>query len=219
MKKRKLIIYGIGRFAEYAAYVFEKDSSYEITAFCMVQAFLDKQLISERKENIKPFENLKESFNPEDHELFIAVGNNLVRERIFKLAKQEGYKLATYISSKATTWNNLKIGENCFVGEGCVLQPFTIIGNNTLLFNTGIGHHSTIGSHSLLSGSILAGNVTVGNYSFLGLHSSVKENIVIGSRNIIGMNSAITANTDDNSVYTAPAAIKRKITYQEFNRE
>ena len=83
MKKRKLIIYGVGRFAEYAAYVFEKDSSYEITTFCMEQAFLDKQLISDKTGDIIPFENLKEKFRPEDHDLFIAVGNNLVRERIF----------------------------------------------------------------------------------------------------------------------------------------
>ena len=219
MKKRKLIIYGIGRFAEYAAYVFENDSSYEVTAFCMEQAYLDTQLISDKTENIIPFEKLLEKFKSEDHDLFIAVGNNLVRERIFNSAKQKGYKLATYISSKASTWDNLKIGENCFVGEGCALQPFIIIGNNNILFSTHAGHHSNIGNHTLLSGTFLAGNVTVGNYSFLGLHSSIKENIKIGSKNIIGMNSAITANTDDNSVYTAPTAIKRKITFQELNRQ
>lgn len=219
MKKRKLIIYGVGRFAEYAAYVFEKDSLYDVTDFCMEQAYLDKQLISNTTENIIPFEKLQGKFKPEDYDLFIAVGNNLVRERIFNSAKQKGYKLATYISSKASTWDNLKIGENCFVGDGCVIQPFSIFGNNNLLFSTIVGHHGNIGNHTLLSGSILAGNVTVGNYSFLGIHSAIKENIKIGSRNIIGMNSAITVNTDDNAVYTAPTAIKRKITFQDFNRE
>lgn len=219
MKKRKLIIYGIGRFAEYAAYVFEKDSPYEINGFCMEQAFLDKKLISDKTENIIPFEKLQEKFKPEDYDLFIAVGNNIVRERIFNSAKQKGYKLATYISSKASTWDNLKIGENCFVGEGSVLQPFTEIGNNSILFGVRTGHHSRIGDHTLLSGCTIGGNVEIGNFSFLGLNSTVKENTKIGDCNIIGMDTAINSNTNANEIYSAPTAIKRKITFQDFNRE
>jgi len=219
MKKRKLIIYGIGRFAEYAAYVFGKDSSYQVTAYCMEQAFLDKQLNSDKTENIIPFEKLQEKFKPEDHDLFIAVGNNIVRERIFNSAKHKEYKLATYISSKASTWNNLKIGENCFVGEGSVLQPFTEIGNNSILFGVRIGHHSRIGNHTLLSGCTIGGNVEIGSFSFLGLNSTVKENTKIGNCNIIGMDTAINSDTNANEIYSAPTAIKRKITFQEFNRE
>ena len=219
MKKRKLIIYGIGRFAEYAAYVFEKDSPYEVNGFCMEQAYLDKKLISDKTENFIPFEKLQEKFKPEDHDLFIAVGNNIVRERIFNSAQQKGYKLATYISSKSSTWDNLKIGENCFVGEGSVLQPFTEIGNNSILFAVNTGHHSRIGDHTLLSACTTGGNVEIGNFSFLGLNSTVKENTKIGNCNIIGMDTAINSDTNANEIYSAPTAIKRKITFQEFNRE
>ena len=219
MSKRKLIIYGVGRFAEYAAYVFENDSSYGVIAFSIEQNYLNKQLDSDRIKQIIPFENLEENFHPLDYDLFIAVGNNLIRERIFNIAKRKGYKLANYISSKASTWENVKYGENCFIGEGCMLNPFTHLGDNNILFNTVIGHHSKIGNHTLLSGTILAGNVTIGNFSFLGLHSSIKENIKIGSKNIIGMNTSISSNTEDNSVYTSSSAIKRSITFNEFYRE
>jgi sugar O-acyltransferase (sialic acid O-acetyltransferase NeuD family) len=182
----------------------------------MEQAYLDKQLNSDKTEDIIPFEKLQEKFKAEDYDLFIAVGNNIVRERIFNSAKQKGYKLATYISSKASTWDNLKTGDNCFIGEGSSIQPFVKLGNNTIIMETIIGHHCTIGNNILLSVCTLGGNVKVGNGSFLGMGSVVRQNVNIADKNIIGMGSIIDKNTEPNSVYTTKTAIKRIASYDKI---
>ena len=54
---------------------------------------------------------------------------NQDRERFYSEAKSKGYKLISYVSSRAMLCDN-KIGENCFILGGVTLQPFVEIGNN-----------------------------------------------------------------------------------------
>ncbi|UJH91330.1 acetyltransferase [Antarcticibacterium sp. 1MA-6-2] len=220
MQKKKLIIYGIGRFARYAAYVFNTDSSYIVDSYSVESSLIEnKSDFFDSSLEYTPFEQLNQVKSPQEHLLFISVGNNLVRERLYLAAKQQGFELATYISSKASTWPNLDVGENCFIGEGSVLQPFVKVGSNSILLSSRLGHHTEVGQHTLLSGTLLAGNVKVGDYSLLGLNSAIMENIKIGARNILGMGTVITSDTEDNAIYTAPASVKRSTTFQEFYRD
>jgi sugar O-acyltransferase (sialic acid O-acetyltransferase NeuD family) len=222
MKNKKMIIYGVGRFAEFSAYVFDNDSEFEVVAFCIENNYLKDNNHFEKEILGKPviaFEKIQDSFKNEKLNLFIAVGNNIIRERIFTTAKNKDYCLVSYISSKAQYWTNLKIGENCFIGEGSIIQPFTKIGDNSILFSSRIGHHSTIGDHTLLSSCLLGGNVKIGKSSFLGLNSTIKENTTIGENNVIGMSSTINFDTGNNEIYTSPIAKKRKITYQQFYKK
>lgn len=218
-KNKKIIIYGIGRFAEYAGFLFDHDSHYTVDGYTIETSLREKETAFNPGTEFIPFEDLEKIKSPKEYDLFIAVGNNIVRERLYRSAKEKGFALATYISSRATTWANLDIGDNCFVGEGSVLQPFTKIGCNSILFSTRLGHHSTIGDHTLLSACLLGGNVNVGVHSMLGLQSSIKENTKIGARNIIGMGVIINSDTPDDAIYTAAPALKRQLTYQEFYRD
>src|SRR5690606_20676708 len=89
-----------------------------------------------------PFEDLKQLFSFQSYSLFIAVVQNPIRRRIFEESTKQGYDMPSYISSRAHTWPNLILGNNCFIGEGCVIQPFVKIGNNSIHFGSRIGHHS-----------------------------------------------------------------------------
>lgn len=208
---KKLIIYGVGRFAEYAAYLFQNDSNYKVTGFCIEREY--------RKDNkpYSPIEGLDlfdfEELNrvQDDFDLFIAVGNNSTRERIFKAAQRSKFSFASYISTKAITWENLISGENVFIGEGSVIQPFVQIHNNSFIIGSRIGHHSQIGEHVLISGSTIGGNTNVGDFSFLGLNSAVRQNLSIGKANIIGMNTTIERNTRENAVYSQKGTTLRKL--------
>lgn len=214
MQNKKLIIYGIGKLADYAAYVFQEDSNFNIIAYCIEEDYLKAH---PQLNNIQSFENLQGELLKSDTFLFVAVGNNLIRERIFSIARQKGFKLATYISSRASTWSNLKIGQNCFIGEGSIIQPFVEIKNNSFLFGARLGHHCIIGENVLLSGPTIGGDVSVGDFTFIGLNSVIQQNIKIGKKNIIGMGVAITKTTSDNSVFSAPKVKKRDITYDQIS--
>ncbi|MGI0107059.1 acetyltransferase [Salinimicrobium sp. WS361] len=209
MEKKKLIIYGVGRFAEYVRYVFDHDSEFEVIAFCIEKNFLASDQFDNK--SLTSFENVTVDYPPKNICMFIAVGNNVVRQRIFAKAKNMGYTLASYISSKSSHWKNLQFGENVFVDEGCVLQPFTRIGDNTILFTSQIGHHTLIGKHSLVSGSKTGGNVKIGDSCYVGLNASIKQNLKIADNTIIGMGCVIEKDIPVSSVYTHKGTTKRKI--------
>lgn len=216
MKKKKLFIYGVGGLADYAGYVFENDSDYEVAGFCIEKNYLKKNPVDSTE--TKVFEEIEEELLQENTFLFIAVGNNLIRERIYTMAKKKGIKMATYISTKASTWANLETGDNCFIGEGSVIQPFVKIGSNSILFGARIGHHCALGNHILLSGPTIGGNVKIGNFSFLGLNTVVLQNLEIGPKNIIGMGVAIKASTGEGEVYSSATFIKRKVQFDDISK-
>lgn len=208
---KNVIIYGVGRFAEYAAYLFQNDSAYNLKGFCIEREYLkNNNPPSPIKElDLFKFEELGRVQN--DFDLFIAVGNNSTRQRIYKAAKENGFSFANYISSKAVTWENLIIGENVFIGEGSVIQPFVRISSNSFIIAGRIGHHSQIGKHVLISGSTIGGNTNVGDLSFLGLNSAISQNLTIGKANIIGMNTTIERSTRENAVYSHKGTTLRKM--------
>ncbi|AFC25012.1 acetyltransferase [Saprospira grandis] len=204
----QLIIYGCGRFAAYAAYVFQLDSPYQIVAHCIEQKYLAN---AKADYPIIPLEELPNSFPPSTTAVFIALGNIKERKRLFHYFKEKGYTLASYCSSKADVWPNLQFGENVFIGEGSDLQPFIQLADNCILFGARLGHHCQIQAHTLLSGCTLAGNVTVGQGSFLGLQSAVQQNVQIGQYNIIGMGAIISQDTPDYAIYQAAPSQKRNL--------
>lgn len=216
MEKKKLIIFGIGGFAEYVQYVFEEDSPYQVIGFTVEKSFSDATQFN--KLPLYHFEVLEKNIPPDSVNLFIAVGQNDVRKRIFEKCLGNGYTMATYISSKAQTWPNLELGQNCFIGEGSVIQPFVKIGNNSIHFGSRIGHHSVVGNHTLLSGTTIGGSTVIGEESYLGLNSTVQQNIVVAPKNIIGMNVSIEENTSGNSVYTHKGSQKRNLTYDQVSQ-
>ena len=207
----KIVIYGIGKFAEYVSYVLSKDSAHDVFSFCVEAGFKTEKAQNLQGLPIVDFENLERTFPPDEYRLFIAVGNNWVRERIFKISKSKGYSFISYLSSKAIIWENLRYGENVFISEDTGIQPFVSIGDNTIIIGSKVGHHSIIGNNVLLSSCYLAGNVKIGDNSFLGLNTTVKQNVTIGRNNIIAMGSSITKNTDDDEVYSERSTSKRKI--------
>lgn len=219
MVEKKLIIYGVGEFAEYVSYAFSHDSDYLISGFCIENSYFEKVKNEVANNKLLDFDDLEKTCSPEEYVLFIAIGNDKIRQRIFQQAKNKGYSFASYIASNSVYWENLKIGENVFISEDTAIQPFVEIGDNSIFIGSRIGHHSVIGSNVLLSLSFIGANCKIGNNSFIGMNSAVKSGVSIGNFNIIGMGCNIIANTSDYEIYSAPKAKKRSVTYSEFNEK
>ncbi len=196
-KTKKAIIFGTGSFAELVHYFLTHDSEYEVVAFTVSKdqikkpQFMDLPLI--------PFEEIKNSYSPNDYEMYIAVGYNQmnsVRERFYKEAKQKGYVLLTYVSSYATVFTD-KIGDNCFVFEDNTIQPFVEIGNNVVLWSGNhVGHHVRIGHHNwFCSHIIIGGHSKVKDNCFIGGNTSISDQVVISSNNFIGSHAMIVNST------------------------
>lgn len=214
----KLLIYGIGKFAEWIQYEFTNDSPYEVEAFCVQQKFYKEKTFNNLP--VFEFETIEVNFPPNEFCLFIAVGLNNERERIFKLAKEKGYLLVSYISKNAITSNDLKYGENTFVSSGSRVSSLVSIGNNSIIIAATVAHHCKIGNNCLISASTLGGNVEIGDNSFVGMNVAIQQNVKVGQKNIIGMGCMITTSTDDNQVYDVTKYTKlRSITTDQFEKK
>lgn len=212
---KKIIIFGLGQIAEIAHFYFKYDSNLTVSAFTVNNTYIDRNDFCNLP--IVPFEDIEEHYSPDNYDLFIAIGYtkvNKVRENIFHQAKEKGYHLVSYVSSKATVWPDLNIGENCLILEDNTIQPFVKIGDNVTLWSGNhIGHHSVIGSHCFVSSHVvISGGVTIGKNSFLGVNSTTNNHIHIGENCIVGSGAVVTKSIENNGIYIGnPAKLLKKV--------
>lgn len=204
--KRKAVVFGTGAFAEVVDFYLTHDSAYDVVAFTATTDagnFRDRPLV--------PFEELKDCYPPDDHDLFVAIGYarmNSLRESFMEQARAKGYPLLNYICSRASHWGDTAIGDNVFIFEDNTIQPFVNIGAGTILWSGNhIGHHSTIGPYCFISSHVvISGNCTVGSHCFIGVNATIADGISIGDRCLIGPGALIQKATAADTVYTAERA-------------
>jgi sugar O-acyltransferase (sialic acid O-acetyltransferase NeuD family) len=201
----KVVIFGTGSFAEVVCYLLTKDSEHEVVAFTANQSHISERELMGLP--VVPFETLEREYPADSYKMFIAIaykGLNKVRASIYAQAKQKGYELITYISSKCSYWGE-SVGDNCFVFEDNTIQPFAKIGNDVVLWSGNhIGHHATIGDHCFITSHVVvSGHVVVGPYSFIGVNATLRNSISIGESCLIGAGALIMKSTRDKEVYIA----------------
>jgi sugar O-acyltransferase (sialic acid O-acetyltransferase NeuD family) len=205
-KDRKLVLVGDSAFAEIAYEYFTYDSSYEVVAFAVEQAYLKRSQLFGLP--VVPFETLSEHFPPATHDVYVAMVYtqlNRLRTRLAGAAKAGGYKLASFISPRAFIWHNVKIGEHCFIFENNVIQAFSTIGNNVVLWTGNqVGHHSHIADNVFVAGIAgIAGFCTIGENTFVGGNSSIPNNINVAKDCWIGHAVVLTKDTKEGELYRA----------------
>ena len=219
-KTKKLIIYGVGETAEIAQEYFKYDSEYEVLAFTVDREYLPEGEVNGLK--VFSFEGIEESFPKDEVEMFVAASYNKlnrVRASMFKKAKAKGYRLASYVSSKAFVWHNVKIGENAFIFENNVIQYHVEIGDNVVLWSGNhVGHRTKIEDHCFISSHVvISGFCRIGAYSFLGVNSSFNDGIDMGKDCVTGSATCIVKNAQEGMVYVGSPGKAIKSSYEAFN--
>ena len=217
----QVVIFGNGMYADVVFHCLKQDSPHEVVAFTADAEFLESDTILGLP--AVPFERVEEHYPPGQHMMFIAVGYqdlNALRARKCKEAKQKGYRLASYVSSRASNVAGVPIGENCLVLENSSIQPGAQIGDNvTVWSNNSIGHHSTIGSHSYIAGNcMVAGKTTIGESCFLGVGCTVGHGVAVGARSVIGAGALITVDAGEGAVFIAQSTEKYRLDSTDFLR-
>lgn len=202
---KKLIIFGLGEQAEMAYYYFKNDSEYEVVGFTVNKSFINQHTLFNLP--IIEFEKIEKLYPQNQVEVFVAIGYskvNKVRMEKYLEIKNKGYKLASYISSKATILTD-KIGDNCFILEDNTIQPFVTLGNNiTLWSGNHIGHHSIIKDNCFITSHVVvSGGCEIDENTFIGVNATLRDHIKVGKSNVIGAGSLILGDTEDNKVYMA----------------
>jgi len=214
MKNKKLVIFGAGDIAELAHYYFTNDSDYVVEAFTVDRSFIKEETVLNLP--VVAFDEVSEIYPPDQYDLFIALSYaqiNQLRKDKYTKAKQIGYKLASYISSKASILNEGRVGDNCFILEDNTVQPFVEIGNNVTLWSGNhIGHHSCIKNHVFIASHVvISGRVQVHEQCFIGVNATLRDNISIGAKSVIGAGALILQSADDESLFVGEKTEKSKI--------
>lgn len=205
-KKTKIVIFGLGKMGQLAHFYFTHDSPYEVVSFSADAAFIEDKQFNGLP--VVPFEEIQNYYKPGDYKMFVAVGYkrlNKLREEKYLQAKDKGYSLVSYFSSKLIHWGDAVIGDNCFILENQVIQPYVSFGNNTFIWSGNhFGHNVTIGDHCWLSSHIVcSGGVKIGNHSFIGVNAAIRDDVTIGNECIIGAGSLILNDVADKQVFVA----------------
>lgn len=208
----QVIIFGVLDTAELAHYYLENDSDHEVVAFTLTKEFIQNKEFKGLP--IVPFEDLPKSHPPGEYKLFApmtARRMNQNREKIFNQGKAMGYEFISYISSKATIFDN-EIGENCFILEDNTLQPFTKIGNNVVMWSGNhIGHHGEIKDHVFFTSHVvLSGHCIIEPNCFFGVNATIRDYTKLAKGTLVAMSSSITKNVDEEwGVYVGNPAIPK----------
>ena len=125
-------------------------------------------------------ENLLELF-AEYKNLVIVIGNNVVRERIYDLAKDIGYSFPNLISPSAYISPYAQLGWGCVILNNALVQNGSIVGN-AVLINPGveIHHDSSVGDYDLIyTNSVIRTYAKVGKSVRIGSNVTVCNNAVV----------------------------------------
>lgn len=133
-------------------------------------------------------------------EFFIAVGNNMIRRKIFEnLAVKDLLPVNAVHASAVIDPSAVVAAEGVMISAGAVINPLAKIGNGAIC-NTGciIEHECIIGDFVHIGpGAVLCGNVSVGENSFVGAGAVVRQGISIGKNVMIGAGAVVVSNIPD----------------------
>lgn len=212
--KKDLVIFGAGDIAQLAHFYFSTDSDYRVVGFTVDAAFVKEDNFCSLP--VLPFEELPAHYSPDDVEFFVALSYsnlNAIRKQKYLAGKSLGYRLASYVSSRATVLGGGSIGENCFILEDNTVQPFVHIGNDVTLWSGNhVGHHSRVGDHTFIASHVvISGGVEIGEQCFIGVNATLRDHIRVGSRCVVGAGALLLADAEADGVYLGAATERSRV--------
>ncbi|WP_420549279.1 NeuD/PglB/VioB family sugar acetyltransferase [Curvivirga sp.] len=179
----------------------------------VVSRLVDPRLAGDSKYDVPIKADFKD-VDPDEYYFAIGVGDNTRREKIYQETSANYPELVflPLIHPSAVISQGAKIGEgtiimpNVVVGAQCDIGQFCML--NTM---SSIDHDGVMADFSSLApGAILAGQVTLGPRSNIAIGAKVKHSVTIGANTVIGANSYVHSDMENNVVaYGTPAQVIR----------
>ena len=145
-----------------------------------------------------------------EYDFFVAIGNNVVRERITSMLVENNAELATLVHPSAQIGSNVRLGKGTVVVAGAVINTGAVIGEGVIVnTSSSVDHDDVISDYCHISvGSHLAGNVSVGKRCFIGAGATVINNVSICDDCMIGAGAVVVKNVCEKGTYVGVPARK-----------
>jgi sugar O-acyltransferase, sialic acid O-acetyltransferase NeuD family len=145
--------------------------------------------------------------------VFCPLGNNKLRAKLLKRAKDLGYKTPGYIHPTARISPNVQIGEGVYILMDTNVMPHVII-HNYVMISTGanIIHHTTLMEGVFVSNGVnLGASINVKPFAYCGMGSTIMTGVEeLGEDCLIGAGAVVIKDVPDHAVVAGvPAKIIR----------
>jgi acetyltransferase-like isoleucine patch superfamily enzyme len=212
--KRKLYIFGTKNFGELSHFYFSTDSHYEVAGFTVDAAYRTDTTFLGLP--VVPYEELRKSASREDTDIFIAIGiaeiNELRAKKFFEV-QRDGFRLASFLSSKAHVRDDFVLRPNTMIMDHVATHPHIQVGCNSIIWsNTRMAWRSAVGDHAWVTSAVLGETSYVGDYTFVGISATIGPFVRVGTRNLIGAGAMILKDTADNAIYRSPRSVASRAT-------
>ena len=143
--------------------------------------------------------------------LFVAIGDNRLRQTLGRKARDHGFALVNAIHPSAVVSPSVRLGEGIALMAGVAINAESWI-DDLVIVNTGavVDHDCRLGAACHLGpASALAGSVSVGERAFLGVGARAIPSVSIGADTIVGAGGVVVRDLPDAVVAIGvPAKIK-----------
>jgi sugar O-acyltransferase (sialic acid O-acetyltransferase NeuD family) len=138
------------------------------------------------------------SFIEDYHDLAVAIGDNSLRVRLIKNSLEKGFSLPVVIHPGASVSRHAAVEDGTVIFSQAVVHPGARIGLGAIINTSAtVDHDCVLGDGVHLSPGVhLGGEVRIGNYSWLGIGTSVINQMFIGDNVIVGAGSVIVNHID-----------------------
>ncbi|MCQ6526095.1 acetyltransferase [Bacillus mycoides] len=148
----------------------------------------------------------------DNYDLFVGIGNNVIREKIQRQLETEGASIPVLIHPSAIIGEQVYLEAGTVVMAGAVINCCTKIGKGCII-NTAstVDHDNIIEDYVHISPGVhLAGTIKVGRGTWLGIGSVVSNNISITNDCRIGAGALVIRNINEIGTYVGVPVTKIK---------
>ena len=131
--------------------------------------------------------------------MFIAIGNNRIREEKFFNALNLGYIMVNAIHSSAVYSRTVKLGKGICIMAGAIINPDAQISDGVIINTCStVDHDCVLESFTQISpGANLAGGVRIKSRAFIGTGAIIIPGVTIGKDAIVGAGSVVIHDIPD----------------------
>lgn len=207
---RELTIFGAGTYAEPIRELAES-CGYVVTRYLDD----DPQRIAAGLDGIPTVGPISDALPrlPSGTSVAVAIGNNDVRLRLLRQARELGLKTPALVSPLAMVSRSAAIEEAVYLHPGCHVWSQASVGYGTILSPAAtVAHHTTLGAGCFVStGAHVGASISVGGRTMIGIGATVSTGVTtIGDHSLIGAGAVVIRDTERHGVYVGnPARIIR----------
>lgn len=208
---RDLFIVGAGGFGREAVWTVERINNASQQPLWRVVGFADDDP-ARATGNFEGYPLLgsceKASHDYPGASVFIAIGDNAIRERIYRQLR--GHDFPAFIDPSAQVSPTTEFRHGTFIAPEAVVSVGTEIGKFVIInARAGVGHDSVVGDFSNIApGVSLSGHTTIEDHVFMGTNSCTAPGMTVGKGATVACGTPVMKNVEPDSTLSPFGTLK-----------